>query len=217
MQTRMLIIAGIVVAIVIGIGVVLTYDQYLPKPSEKNTEHIRGFNFTYSEMNSFLKNDLHSNSILMSSPVKIKDKELLEKYCKFFDDEKIQKLIQYCTSTELKDKNEKFLGNIHIVGAPDSPELVLVIIQTDPFMNQLNDIKTTFDVVIKSVICDCWEQFSPDGFHSVSEWVEGMKDFHTSGTKPHSKSKILSLNDSNLQIELTTNENGYLWKLLISK
>lgn len=217
MQTRILIIAGIVVAIVIGIGAVLANNQYLPKQSEKNLAQIKGFNFTYSEMNSFLKNDLHSNNILMSSPVKIKDKELLEKYCKFFDDEKIQNLIQYCTSTELKDKNEKFLGNIHIVGTPDNPELVLVIIQADPFMNQLNDIKTTFDVVIKSVVCDCWEKFSPDGFNSVSEWVDGMKDFHTSDTKPHSKSKIIPLNDSNLQIELTTNENGYLWKLLISK
>lgn len=206
--------------IYVGIGIaatiVLVSIVLMPKSPEPEVIRPSSLDFTYSLMNSNLKEDLSTFSISMSSPVIIKNKNSIDEYCNFFDDKTKQDLIQYCTSTELKDKNGKFLGNIHMVGSADSPKLVIVIIQSDPFLNQITDIKTVFDLTIDSTICDCWEDYSPDRFSSVSDWIDGLKEFHTSGVKPHSKSKVLELDGKTLQIELTTNQDGYLWKLLIS-
>lgn len=206
--------------IYVGIGIaatiVLVSIVLMPKGPEPEVIRPSSLDFTYSLMNSNLKEDLSTFSISMSSPVIIKNKNSIDEYCNFFDEKTKQDLIQYCTSTELKDKNGKFLGNIHMVGSADSPKLVIVIIQSDPFLNQITDIKTVFDLTIDSTICDCWEDYSPDGFSSVSDWIDGLKEFHTGGVKPHSKSKVLELDGKTLQIELTTNQDGYLWKLLIS-
>ncbi len=207
------IYVGIGIVIVIALaGIVLSNNDQEPVITRD-----LGLNFTYSDMNSKLKQDLLIHNMSLSSPVKIQEKKSLEKYCNFFEDEQKQNLIEYCTSTELKDPNGKFLGNIHMVGSPSSPKLVMSVIQTDPFMNQINEIKTTYELVIGSVVCDCWEEFSPDGFSSVSDWVDGLREFHLSGAKPHSKSKVIELDGKSIQIELTTNQDGYLWKLLIAK
>ena len=64
---------------------------------------------------------------------------------------------------------------------------------------------------------DCWELEKPDGFDSVDSWVDGLREFHTNDVKPHSKSKIINLENHKLQIELTTNTEGYLWKLFPQK
>ena len=48
-----------------------------------------------------------------------------------------------------------------------------------------------------------------------SDWVDKQRDFHTNDTRPTSTSS-LDLMDKNLQMELSTNTEGYLWKLLIS-
>lgn len=211
MKSKIYVGLGIsIIAILIGI-------LFIPNNQEPTETRDLGLNFTYAGMNSKLKQSLSSFDISMSSPIIIQEKKSIDRYCNFFDDVQKQSLIEYCTSTELKDQNEKFLGNIHMVGSKDSPKLVMAIIQTDPFMNQINDARTTYDLVIDSVVCDCWEEYSPDGFSSVSDWVDGLKEFHTSGARPHSKSKVLELDGKSIQIELTTNQDGYLWKLLIAR
>ena len=70
-------------------------------------------------------------------------------------------------------------------------------------------------VVIEDLVCDCWNEVQPGDIETVAGWVDKQRDFHTSDTKPTSKSN-LSLSGMQLQMELTTNTEGYLWKLLIS-
>ena len=171
--------------------------------------------FTYMESNAKLKESLALHGISMSSPVKLSTIKDIEKFCSFFTDKTMQDQVDYCTSTELKDSNGEFLGNIHMVGSRNMPKIILVLIQTDPFMQDLDEIKSVYDVVIENLVCNCWEDVKPGEIETVSDWVDRQKDFHTSDVKPTSKSN-LSLRGITLQMELTTNTEGYLWKLLIS-
>ena len=171
--------------------------------------------FTYMESNAKLKESLALHGISMSSPVKLSTIKDIEKFCSFFTDKTMQDQVDYCTSTELKDSNGEFLGNIHMVGSRNMPKIILVLIQTDPFMQDLDEIKSVYDVVIENLVCNCWADVKPGEIETVSDWVDRQKDFHTSDVKPTSKSH-LSLMGMTLQMELTTNTEGYLWKLLIS-
>ena len=172
-------------------------------------------NFTYQDANAKLKENLASHSISMSSSVKLSTPKDIEKFCTFFADKKMQDQVEYCTSTELRDSDGKFLGNIHMVGSQKMPKIVLVVIQTDPFMQNLDNIKTVYGVVIENLVCNCWKDVKPSKLETVGDWVDKQKDFHTSDVKPTSESS-LSIRGMHLQMELTTNTEGYLWKLLIS-
>ncbi|HXG74906.1 MAG TPA: hypothetical protein VNK44_08845 [Candidatus Nitrosotenuis sp.] len=171
----------------------------------------------YLEYNSLLKEKLADRQILMSSPIRLQKQEDVEKYCTFFTSQDLQKLAEYCTSTEIKDHSGRFLGNIHMVGSPYEPKVILTLIQTDPQMTQIESVKTIFETVIQNTVCNCWEKVKPDGMANVSQWVEGMRQFHQGDTQHHSKSKRLVLESKAVQMELTTNKDGYLWQLFIYK
>jgi hypothetical protein len=179
-------------------------------------ESFSEFEFTYADTNSKLKESLSSHGVSMSSPVKLATTKDIEKFCSFFDDENKQAQVEYCTSTELRNSKGEFLGNIHIVGSKQMPKMVLALIQTDPFMNHIDDIKSVFRVVIEDLVCECWEEVKPGQIETIDDWVDKQRAFHTSDTRPTSKSNV-SLMEHQLQIELTTNQEGYLWKLIVSK
>ena len=84
-------------------------------------------------------------------------------------------------------------------------------------ISQVEQIKTIFGSVIDELVCTCWEEVKPGGYDTVGNWINALRDFHTSGDKPHSTSKALPLASKHLQIELTTNKDGYLWELLIAR
>ncbi|HWP78282.1 MAG: hypothetical protein AB1299_02450 [Thermoproteota archaeon] len=169
----------------------------------------------YIEYNMLLKEKLADKQISMSSPIKLQKQEDIEQYCAFFTNQEMQKLTEYCTSTEITDSSGIFLGNIHMVGSPYEPKIIITLVQTDPQMTQIESVKTIFDTVIRNMVCDCWEEVKPDGMDNVSQWVEGLRRFHQSDTQPHSKSKQLVLESKTVQMELTTNKDGYLWQLFI--
>ncbi len=169
----------------------------------------------YLENNLILKQKLSEQGISMSSPIRLQTKDEIQKYCSFFADAEKQKLVEYCTSTELKDWNGKVLGNVHMVGLKDVPQMVLVLIQTDPYMSQIDSVKKVFDTTTRELVCTCWGEVKPDNFANIDDWIEGLRHFHTSDTKPHSKSKQITLEGKTLQLELTTNTEGYLWQLYI--
>lgn len=169
----------------------------------------------YDAVNKALKESLAEQEILMSSAIHFKDPAAISKYCTLFSNGTKQSMVEYCTSTEVKDKEGNFLGNIHVVGTKDSPKVLMALMQVDPSMSKFDLVKTMYGEVIDTYVCQCWEDEMPGGFSSSSEWIEGLKQFHSSDTKPHSKSKQLFLHQKVLQLELTTNESGYLWTLLI--
>lgn len=210
MNKKLLI--GIIVAIIISlISVVFMFNLI-----NTNNRQNMGLGFSYDGANSQLKTILLPQGIMMSSPLKISG-DSIEKYCKFFDDESKQSLIKYCTSTELKNSDGKFLGNIHIVGSKENPELVIGIIQADPTMSQLDDTKIIFSSIINELVCDCWSEYKPDGYATSSAWIDAMNDFHISSQKPTTKSKLIFLDEKYIQLEVTTNKDGYLWKLFVTK
>ena len=175
---------------------------------------ITPINFSYVDSNSLMKSALASKGISMSSALKISGGSLA-KYCTFYADTEKQNSIEYCTSTELEDSDGKFLGNIHMVGSLAYPNTVLGIIQTGP-QSSLDDIKTIYQVMVESLVCDCWQDQKPGNLESVSAWVDTAKSHHLDATGTTSSSKITDLAQKQLLLEVTTNTEGYLWKFIIS-
>jgi len=201
---------------IVAISIVASVSLISNDGDEKfNTLSLPELEFTYDDSNSKLKEKLAIFDVSMSSPIKLINRNYLEEYCTFFENEELQNHVDYCTSTELRDSEGKYLGNIHMVGSRQMPKIILALIQTDPFMQNLDDVKTVYNVVIEDLVCDCWNEVQPGDIETVAGWVDKQRDFHTSNTKPTSKSN-LSLSGMQLQMELTTNTEGYLWKLLIS-
>ena len=206
--------------IVICIGIVLvllgvTFSESTGKPILHEPVDYTKLNFSYVDSNSILKSSLASNGILMSNPLKFTGNSL-SKYCTFYQDEKKQNSITYCTSTELKDSEGKFLGNIHMVGTLDSPDATLGVIQTGPSLSNLDSLKTTYQIMIESLVCDCWQDKKPGNFESISQWIDAAKSHHLEAKQTTSSSEISGLADKRLFLEITTNSDGYLWKLIIS-
>jgi hypothetical protein len=172
-------------------------------------------NFSYVDSNSIIKASLASKDVLMSNPLKISGASVT-KYCTFYGDVEKQNTVEYCTSTELKDSEGKFLGNIHMVGSLDSPSAVLGVIQTDPYMSDLDSIKIIYQVMIDSLVCDCWQDLKPGNLESVSAWIDAAKSYHLEGKRTTSDSQIHGLAHKQLLLEITTNTQGYLWKFIIT-
>jgi hypothetical protein len=173
-----------------------------------------GLGITYVDANYQLKQILQENGVSMSSPIKLDNLRAIWSYCNLFEGDE-QKLVEYCTSTELKDSDDNFLGNIHAVGTPEEPKLIMALIQIDPFLNQKEDAKTVFSVLVDHVVCDCWHTKNIQG-KSLDELTDEHIEFHIGGGKTTSKSNIIPLEEKSIQMELTTNTDGYLWKLFVT-
>lgn len=199
------VVAGIIIAI---IGTILTVN---PFQQEEPVLKVSG----YVESNKILQQNLAKHDLHLSSPIKLFKSGDIAKYCSFFTDAEKQSLVEYCTSTELKDKDNNFLGNIHMVGSVDEPKIAMVLIQTDSEMSQLDSVMTVYDAVVQSLVCDCWAEQKPGNLENVGQWVDGLRQFHLSDTKQHSKSSVIDLEGKSLQLELTANEDGYLWQFFI--
>lgn len=211
---------NILLPIVIGIGIILVFlgiafSQPTVEPIMREPIGHTKLNFSYVDSNSILKSSLTSNGILMSSPLKFTGDSITQ-YCTFYQDEIKQNSITYCTSTELKDSEGKFLGNIHMVGTLDSPDAVLAVIQTDPSLSNLDSLKITYQIMIESLVCDCWQDKKPGNFESISQWIDAAKSHHLEAKRTTSYSEISGLANKQLFLEITTNSEGYLWKLIIS-
>ena len=198
---------AIIPIVIIIIGISINFDN-----DNSDVEKFVDPYSSYIILNKDIEDVLEIQGISISTPLKFTSKNAIDKYCSFFSDEKRQDLVKYCTSTELRDSNGIFLGNLHIVGDKEQ-STVIVIIQSDPYVSQKNEIKTIFRIV-EEVICDCWEKGNSE-FETVDSWVDGIYEFHSSGVKPTSKSQIIALDEKKFQIELTTNNEGYLWKMLV--
>ena len=225
-MNKKIIPAGIGIAIliiaIISFALISEDETATIQSDEKITDKTSdsGLGITYTGVNYQLKQILQENDITMSSPIKLDDLRDIWSYCNLFKGDE-QKLVEYCTSTELKDSDDNFLGNIHAVGTSEDPKLIMALIQVDPFLNQKEDAKTVFSVLIDHIVCECWHkkiiqnQTSVQG-KSLDEKADEHIEFHISGGKPISKSNIFLLDGKSIQMELTTNTEGYLWKLFVT-
>ncbi len=175
----------------------------------------QALDFDYT-INSKIAEKLEDKGISMSLAVKISTPSGIKKYCMFFEDAVKQGQIQYCTSTELLDQGDNFVGNIHMIGTVQSPKLVIVVLEI-PF-GETDNVIPIFDTVIDVTVCDCWEQESPGGFADVSDWINALNEFHRhANVGITTKSSVIALEDEKIQSELTTTHTGKLWKLFVAK
>ncbi|MGI0066711.1 MAG: hypothetical protein ACREA5_02395 [Nitrosotalea sp.] len=207
------VLSGIVI---VAVAVAVIYFV-LPMVSQNNTSNSIAFlDFTYDEENSDLKSDLALHGINMTRPITLSSAADIQQYCNFITDPKKQALVTHCTSTALKDKQGN-LGDIDMVGSPDVPGLVVVALAVDPTMSDYASVKTVFGVVLNSTICQCWAKENPGGYSTLSDMVDALRNFHINGKKPDSTTHTVSLGNKHFEIEISTTESGYLWKLLVAK
>ena len=199
---------------IIAIAILLSY-VLMPDGDKSISSSSNALSLSYIDTNKELQYDLDLFNIQMSSPLKLNGFSI-DKYCTFFSDELIQNSIEYCTSTELLNSEGQYLGNIQMVGSNAFPEYVIGVIQSDSSASQLEDIKIIVNSMIESVICNCWDEKKPGNFESVSSWIDAANLHHLENTSVTSKSTINGLNEKPILLEITTNENGYLWKFLIT-
>jgi hypothetical protein len=199
---------------IIAIAILLSY-VLMPDGDKLISSSSNALSLSYIDTNKKLQYELDLFNIQMSSPLKLNGFSI-DKYCTFFSDELIQNSIEYCTSTELLNSEGQYLGNIQMVGSNAFPEYVIGVIQSDSSASQLEDIKIIVNSMIESVICDCWDEKKPGNFESVSSWIDAANLHHLENTSVTSKSTINGLNEKPILLEITTNENGYLWKFLIT-
>ncbi len=207
MNARLLIF----LVIVAGIAILAGAFAYLSDSSKPDFPIL---DFSYS-MNDQLKDALADDGVMVSSPLRLSKASAIQKYCTFFDDPVKQSQIEYCTSTELSNEQGHFLGNVHMVGTPENPRLVMVVLEAS--LDDVDEVAAIFDVVIDNTVCECWEAESPGGLSSVHAWVVALGDFHQQAThQTTTKSSVLTLNGLNLQIEATAIEGAHVWKLFIA-
>ena len=153
----------------------------------------------------------------MSLPTEITD-HTTGQYCKFFDDEDIQRIMKYCITTALLDSDGKPLGNINMGGRSDVSTLALAIIETSPFLDSKEDeVDFIFQTMIETLVCDCWEEKQPGGFESVHQWLKTAEEHYLESSQTTLKSKITGLDQKKLILEITAKDGAYLWTLIIIK
>jgi len=212
MSVRALILAAIGAGAAVSAGVVAY--SLIPEPDSAQFDPL-ALDFDYA-MNSQLKDALSGVRVSMSSPLKVSQASAIQKYCTFFDDPRKQGQVEYCTSTELLDENGRFLGNVHMVGTPENPKLVITILEAS--FGEAGRVAAVFDTVIDNTVCDCWEEHSPGGFHSASDWVAALKEFHRQAVhQTTTKSSVLTLDGLKLQTEVTSVEGALVWKLFVAR
>jgi len=206
---RLAVVSAVAVAAISAAAVAASLS---PGPDTARGFAVLGFDYS---MNARLSGALAADGVLMSPPVKASKAFTIQKYCTFFDDPQKQSQIQYCTSTELQDAGGRFLGNIHMVGTPENPRLVITMLEARP--GETDTVSAVFDTVIDNTVCECWEDAAPDGFSTVSEWVAAMADFHRQASEQvTAKSDVLTMHGVRIQSELTPIEGAHVWKLFVA-
>jgi len=217
-KSKKYVYLGIAGAAIAAVIILITQSNILPTVDQGNQQsgQVAFLDFSYDEENSNIRSALATYHINMTKPIQLSTQADVRQYCNFLTDPAKQALVTYCTSTELKD-NQGFLGDVSMLGSTDLPGIVVVAMQSNPMLTNYGDVKTVFGVVVNSTICQCWEKETPDGFLTLSALVDKLRDTHLTTKDPTTSTHVLPLGNKHFKIELTTNESGYLWKLLVSK
>jgi len=189
---------------------------FIPKnPSMPSSENLYQYGFTFYDVEK-IKASLSEQNIFMSIPTPITD-HTIENYCAIRDD--ILSSINYCTTTAIQGPNGKSLGNINMGGTPDNPIMALALIESSPFLDsKSNEIEIVFEIMIETLVCDCWNEKQPGGFESVNAWLDTAKiKFAESSQTIPLKSTITGLGDETLILEITSKNDSYLWTLIVLK
>jgi hypothetical protein len=205
------IFISIIVIVISAIAIFLIPEN----PSMPSSENLYQYGFTFYDVEK-IKASLSEQNIFMSTPTPITD-HTIENYCAIRDD--ILSTIIYCTTTAIQGPNGKSLGNINMGGSPDNPIMALALVESSPFLDsKSNEIEIVFEIMIETLVCDCWNEKQPGGFESVNAWLDAakIKYAESSQTIPL-KSTITGLGNETLILEITSKNGSYLWTLIVLK
>ena len=203
------IILGI--AAVISLLLIFVYEE----PSESQSPSIYGQGFTYYDIET-IQTTLSQQNITVSIPVAITD-NTINQYCPFFEN-KLQKDIDYCTTTNVIDSKGNSLGNINMGGNTNSPILAIANLETATLESNQDDVLAVIEVMIETLVCDCWEEEkSDDDLESISAWLDAVHSFYHDSGQRSIKSQVDDLGSSVIILEVTSDENSVLHTLIILK
>jgi hypothetical protein len=206
----------ILIPILVGITIIFSLVLFYPElESSNNSKSDSENDFIYSDIDKIQK-ILVTKNIFISTPTPITD-HTVEQYCTFFDDENIQKFVQYCLTTAISDSEGQHLGNLNMGGNPINPKMALAIIEVPSLDYKLDDSIIIFQTIIDTLVCDCWDEQQPGGFESVSAWINAANQQYDESEQKTLKSKINGLAQKQLVLEITATEESYLWTLIVIK
>lgn len=206
----------ILIPILVGITIIFSLVLFYPElESSNNSKSVSESDFIYSDIDKIQK-ILTTKNIFISTPTPITD-HTVEQYCTFFDDENIQKFVQYCLTTAISDSEGQHLGNLNMGGNPIKPKMALAIIEVPSLDYKLDDSIIIFQTIIDTLVCDCWDEQQPGGFESVSAWINAANQQYDESEQKTLKSKINGLAQKQLVLEITATEESYLWTLIVIK
>ena len=219
MKSKKYVYAGIAVAVAIVAVIIVLTQSNPPQTEQTPPTGISAYTLeiSYETVNSDLRNTLIHQQINMSKPLKFSTQANINQYCNFLSNQTKQSMLEYCTSTELKDAHGNFLGNINMIGSVTAPVMVITALQSDPTFSNYDEIKTVFGDVVNETICQCWDSTKPGGYTTLSAMMDAQRNYQVKGNQPTSTTNAVPLGGVHFEIEITTNSNGYVWKLLVAK
>ena len=95
--------------------------------------------------------------------------------------------------------------------------MALGVIDVSSLNSKRDEVRIVFETMVETLVCNCWEQQKPGGIKSVSAWIDTVKEKYIESSKPTLKSKILGMDNKKLILEITSNDESYLWTFIIIK
>jgi len=208
-----------IILILIGFGIVGSFLFILISENSLESDiSDPGYesDFTFDDAERIQKS-LAEQNIFMSSPVAITD-HTIDQYCAYFDSANIGRSIEYCITTALLNSDGKTFGNLNLGGTPDDAVMALAIIDASPLLNSKKDeVNVVFQTMIKTLVCDCWEMHQPGGYESIRSWLDTAEEKYNASSQTTLKSEITGLDNKRLILEITSNDESFLWTLIILK
>ena len=205
------------IPIILGIAAVISLSLIFvsEEPSEPQSPSIYDQGFTYYDIET-IQTTLSEKNITVSIPVAITD-HTISQYCMIFENKLPQK-IDYCTTTNVIDSEGNPLGNINMGGNTNSPILAIANLETTTLESNQDDVLTVIEVMIETLVCDCWEEEkSDDDLESISAWLDAVHSFYNDSGQRSVKSQVDDLGTSVIILEVTSKENSILHTLIIQK
>ena len=207
-----MIVIPILMGIVIAVSGFFLLSNDLPSNSESPLIYDAGF--TYYDIEK-IQNNLENYNIFVSSPTAITD-HTISQYCTYFE-KGLPRSVEYCTTTAVLDYEGTTLGNINIGGDVQSPVLAIANLETPSLESNQDEVFSVFEVMIETLVCDCWEEEKTEDYPTISTWLEGVQTFYIDSDKRDVKSKIDDLAGHEILLEITAKENSILQTLVILK
>ncbi|MGY5143710.1 MAG: hypothetical protein ACW9XH_04430 [Candidatus Nitrosopumilus sp. bin_32a] len=206
----------IIIPILVGIVIVISVFFLLLNDvsSDSESQLIYDAGFTYYDIEK-IQNNLKDHNIFVSSPTAITD-HTISQYCTYFE-KGLPRSVEYCTTTAVLDYEGTALGNINIGGDIQSPVLAIANLETPSLESNQDEVFAVFEVMIETLVCDCWEEEKSENYPTISAWLEGVQAFYIDSDKRDIKSKIDDLAGHEILLEMTTKDNSILQTLIILK